>query len=570
MKILEQRSSEKEEDIENAVNPEYPYIVVKEKSVSYLGVEVPKADGGRLVPKESEFKEEYFYLEGHHETMREIATSLLLNKPLLLEGGTGVYNKTTTVAKMCKDLNANYCKVNFDRETAREDVIGGQTLKVDENGKEKLEWYDGDLMYAIRNGGVAFLDEYNRQSKMAGIINPIIDAILNGRKEITNPYNENERVVVHPNFRLVAAQNPPGFEEGHEYTDRNQLPAETFGRWIYKKLPIEYTEDQENKLFAGMIGEGVQLDIPESEFRHVGEGLPVKELAEVPGMVHWRREIITILRTLEAKSSGSKREMAKNQRQNLYFNPRLKKTIIDYIARFYSGDINETIKNAFETCIVGMYSSDLDKQKVRLLVDQASWVAPKVESKRRGLEARDIEAEKKQELINEIKGLKSEIEDSGKLPKGFEMSKPDMEKNPIIQAKTEKGEAIEFNFEQIKTYWINFYQENNLPEIAEVVEKMKINLTKEQQDRIKELSEKKGFNKMIIFAGNEIMKNNSERIKQQTEKEMEGLTPEQQYQEKDESGKLIGAYLSDSVKSAFPEKIKNNNRPNKPYIFRWY
>jgi hypothetical protein len=137
----------------------------------------------------------------------------------------------------------------------------------------------------------------------------------------------------------------------------------------------------------------------------------------------------------------------------------------------------------------------------------------------------------------------------------------------ILQAKTEKGEAIEFNFEQIKTYWINFYQENNLPEIAEVVEKMKINLTKEQQDRIKELSEKKGFNKMIIFAGNEIMKNNSERIKQQTEKEMEGLTPEQQYQEKDESGKLIGAYLSDSVKSAFPEKIKNNNRPNKPYIF---
>ena len=549
-----------EEVVENITNPEYPYIVAKEDAVSYLGVEVPKAEGGRLVPKESEFKEEYFYLEGHHETMREIATSLLLNKPILLEGGTGVYNKTTTVARMCRDLNANYCKVNFDRETAREDVIGGQTLKVDDNGKEKLEWYDGDLMYAIRNGGVAFLDEYNRQSKLAGIINPIIDAILNGRKEITNPYNENERVAVHPNFRLVAAQNPPGFEGGHEYADRNQLPAETFGRWIYKKLPIEYTEEQENKLFAGMIGENVELNIPESEFRHPGEGIPVKELAEVPGMVHWRREIITILRTLEAKSAGSKREMAKNQRQNLYFNPRLKKTIIDYIARFYNGDINETVKNAFETCIVGMYSSDTDKEKVRLLIDQASWTAPKVESKRRGLEIKDVEAEKKAALIEEIEKLKSEIEDSGKLPETLRRtSETGREENPIIKAKTEKGESVEFNFEQIKSKVVDFNRRQGLEELANAIERSAISLTKEQQEAIIEMVEKEGFDSAWIFPGNKMMQENLAKVKEGTEKAMDDLSSEEQYAEE-------GTYLYGEVASAFPEKIQNNNRPNKPYV----
>jgi len=31
--------------------------------------------------------------------MREVASALLLNKPILLEGGTGVYNKTTTIAR---------------------------------------------------------------------------------------------------------------------------------------------------------------------------------------------------------------------------------------------------------------------------------------------------------------------------------------------------------------------------------------------------------------------------------------------------------------------------------------
>jgi MoxR-like ATPase len=395
-------SSEKpekpEEKKESPRSPEEPYIVIGEKSVSYLGVEVPKGEGGRLVPKSEEFKEEYFYLEGHHTTMREVATALLLNKPILLEGGTGVYNKTTTIARMCRDLNMNYCKVNFDRETAREDVIGGHTLKVDENGKEKLEWYDGDLLYAIRNGGVAFLDEYNRQSKLAGVINPIIDAILNGRKEITNPYNENERVRVHPNFRLVGAQNPPGFEEGHEYTDRSQLPAETFGRWLYRKLPIEYSEAEQNKLLAGVIGEKVDVQLPESEFRHIGEGLPVRELAEIPGMTHWRKNIVDIVRVLEAKSSGAKREMAKNQRQNLYFNPRLiMSTIPQYIARFYRGDINETVKNAFETCVIGMYSSETDKQKVRLMLDQASWKPQAAESKRKGPEREAKEQPKEKE-----------------------------------------------------------------------------------------------------------------------------------------------------------------------------
>ena len=89
--------SEAEEQREISRRSEEPYVVIGEKSVSYLGVEVPKGQGGRLVPKAEEFKEEYFYLEGHHKLMREVASALLLNKPILLEGGTGVYNKTTTI-----------------------------------------------------------------------------------------------------------------------------------------------------------------------------------------------------------------------------------------------------------------------------------------------------------------------------------------------------------------------------------------------------------------------------------------------------------------------------------------
>ncbi len=136
----------------------------------------------------------------------------------------------------------------------------------------------------------------------------------------------------------------------------------------------------------------------------------------------------------------------------------------------------------------------------------------------------------------------------------------------VLQAKNEKGEPVEFNFEHIKSYWVDFYKKNNLPELAEAVEEMEITFTKEQQDRIKELAEKEGFDKMIIFAGNELMQANSAKIKQETEKEMDGLAPKQQYKEKDGSGKPVGTWLSETVQPAFPDKIKNNNRPDKPYI----
>jgi hypothetical protein len=109
---------------------------------------------------------------------------------------------------------------------------------------------------------------------------------------------------------------------------------------------------------------------------------------------------------LEAKSSGAKREMARNQRQNLYFNPRMiMSTIPQYIARFYNGDINETVKNAFEICVVGMYSAEEDKQKIRLILDQASWKPP-VESRRRGLP----EAEAETAPENQESALKSKAE----------------------------------------------------------------------------------------------------------------------------------------------------------------
>lgn len=401
----EQNTLSPEEAQEKPVSPEEPYIVIGEDSVSFLGIEVPKAEGGRLVPRKEEAqKSHYTYLEGHYKLMREMATSLVMNKPIIHEGGTGVYNKTTTAERMAQLLNMNFYKVDMGLDLDQFQVIGDKEIIIGEDGKERFVWKDGPFLECIRNGGLLYLDEYNRQSKLTPVVAPVIDAILNGKKTIINPLNKGEIVTVHPNFRLMASQNPPGYEEGHSFTGREPLSEEAFGRWIFQKLPIEYTEAERNKRLAGMIGEKVDVALPKSEFRQLGGGLSVERLAEIPGMIHWRREIVSAFQTIEAKSKGAKREWAKGQQQTLSINPRLENTIFEYIAKFYNGDINETVKNAFETCIVGWFSSEKDKESIRLMLDQKSWKPPVADSKRKGPERKAKKQPKdKEEEKTEIK-----------------------------------------------------------------------------------------------------------------------------------------------------------------------
>jgi len=361
-----------------------PFIVEKDESVSYLGVEVPKGEGGPLVPARQE-SENYFYTEEDYLLRREMATSIALNKPILFEGGTGI-GKTSAVAAMCAELNLNFCKVSFARDMAIEDVIGGKTI-VKEGDAEVVKWYDGNLMVAIRHGGIALLDEYNFQgSKVGSRVNPIIDAILNGRKEISVPENDNERVMVHPNFRLVGAQNPPGTEEGQEFTGREQMSAETFGRWTFNKLPLEMSRPMRDKRLAGMMGESVDIQMPPEAFHKLGEGVPFHELKDIPGMTHWRRAALDVLDQLKAKSTGADREMAKTQRQRLYFNPRLEQGLLNYVSRFYRGDVNQAWSEAFEHLIIGMYKDEDDRQAVRELLKLNAY-EPQVDTKRKPLEA---------------------------------------------------------------------------------------------------------------------------------------------------------------------------------------
>ena len=141
------------------------------------------------------------------------------------------------------------------------------------------------------------------------------------------------------------------------------------------------------------------------------------------------------------------------------------------------------------------------------------------------------------------------------------IEKPEKPKSmdQIISAQDKEGKEIEFNLENIKNHWLEFYKQHNLEEIQKEIENIDIQLTNEQIDTIKEKT-KEGFNHFILLPSIETQKQQLTNIKEQTEKPIKGLDDKQQYSDE-------GTWLSGTVKPNFPDHIQTNNRPeNKPYL----
>lgn len=454
-----EKEAEKPNNKQEEFNDLKQYLEDRGDSVVFLGIEIAKGKGGDLVPDKSAF-ENYFLAKEDYVLRREIATAIVLNKPLLLEGGTGI-GKTSAVAHMCSLLNRNYCKVSFGRNTTVEDVIGNKDIDI-VDGKEVFKWHDGKLLKAIREGGIAFLDEYNFQgSKIAGHVNPIIDAILNGYKTISVPENNHEQVQVHPDFRLVAAQNPPGTEEGEEFPGREALGSETFGRWTFHKMPLSMSQEMRLNRRKGMAGKKIEVNINSQEFRYLGEGILESEMIDVPGHEYWIEKSDEIIEMLRQKSTGAGRQMAKDQRQKISFNPRLALAIDKYIAHFYRGDINEVWANALEYFIVNMYKLEEDKEKVREAIKQSYYIPPIQDSNRKGLD-QDLEQEK-QDLIDQIRKVKSGIPDEFITTKESKLEGTQNEQ--ILKAREIMGKEEVMGPDEIKKAFGIEVSEENIPHI---------------------------------------------------------------------------------------------------------
>lgn len=127
-------------------------------SMIYLGVELKKRRDEEMVPKAERFK-------GHVITSfdawvsQQIAVSLDLNQPLLIEGGSGI-GKTSTLERMCAELGWNLWYINC-YEFEPEMIVGA--VRDDETTKSGFGFRASILPKGTEKGGIILLDEFNRR-----------------------------------------------------------------------------------------------------------------------------------------------------------------------------------------------------------------------------------------------------------------------------------------------------------------------------------------------------------------------------------------------------------------------
>ncbi len=119
--------------------------------------------------KSFEIKEEPFYLPQAGET--QLFEAAYKNKlPVMLKGPTGS-GKTRLVEHMAWKLKRPLYTVACHDDLSANDLVGRYIITGDE-----VEWIDGPLLMAIKNGGIVYLDEIVEARKdTTVVIHPLAD-----------------------------------------------------------------------------------------------------------------------------------------------------------------------------------------------------------------------------------------------------------------------------------------------------------------------------------------------------------------------------------------------------------
>lgn len=329
-----------------------PNLKLLDSESAILGLHFPLDKGGSRVPDLGRFKDNALTAYDF-QLMRKIGVSIDLNIPLLIEGGSGI-GKSEAVEQVCSMINKECYYANCHDFTS--DVLIGNMTVVPES-KTGFGWVDGIVLQAIRNGGVLFLDEYNFMlGETRGRLHEILDSVLRGKNEVILVENNSERVPVHPNFRIIAAQNPPG--EG--FTDRYFLDPAQFTRFHYVKEPGTLSEQIKLARTLQCLGVDVQPEIDPDLVLHTNASMTKQELLQKPGMPEFLWRFAEFHDELSKKLFN--RDLAADQSQPIYLSfQRELNRVLNYMARYWTVDASKTGEAALRHFFEGFFESVPDR-----------------------------------------------------------------------------------------------------------------------------------------------------------------------------------------------------------------
>jgi MoxR-like ATPase len=341
--------------------------------VSFMGVEVAKGKGGPLTPDAKRFEKDVV-TEWDLKLMQKLAVGLELNQSILLEGGSGI-GKSSTVDRMCGYLQRDVYYANcaeYDIDT----LIGSKTI-----GKDgSVEWRDGIVTKWLRDGGVLFLDEYNfMRGEVRGRLHEVLDSVLRGTGTVSLTENYGEQIKVHPDCRLIAAQNEPG----NDQSDRQVLDAPQLTRFVYIKEVEDLPKEVKLARALGAIGEDNVVTLkPEDYLRTAREPTPLRDIPGIKDLISRYVEFADSIEQLVKT-----RQAGKGQPQPVYFSSsRDQKRVFEFVEKFFDGDPNGTFQKALRHYYKNKFASDTDREKIEHLIKLVETDLSSLPSKRKGLD----------------------------------------------------------------------------------------------------------------------------------------------------------------------------------------
>lgn len=141
------------------------------------------------------------YIAPDNHLWQDILAAVVLQKPVLLKGPTGA-GKTKLAesisARFSQPMQSINCSVDLDAEA----LLGFKTL-TQRNGESQIEFVEGPVVKAMKNGHFLYIDEIN-MAKPETL--PILHSVLDYRRMMTNPFT-GEVIEAHPDFGVIAAIN---------------------------------------------------------------------------------------------------------------------------------------------------------------------------------------------------------------------------------------------------------------------------------------------------------------------------------------------------------------------------
>ncbi|WP_044336768.1 ATP-binding protein [Rossellomorea aquimaris] len=152
-------------------------------------------------PEHSSLIGEGGYTASEDYIIEDSIISLSLGKNLLLKGptGSGKTKLSDTLSSIfSQPMHSINCSVDLDAEA----LLGYKTIS-ERDGKNVIEFIEGPVIQAMKNGHLLYIDEIN-MAKPETL--PILNGVLDYRRSITNPFT-GEIVKAAPTFGVIAAIN---------------------------------------------------------------------------------------------------------------------------------------------------------------------------------------------------------------------------------------------------------------------------------------------------------------------------------------------------------------------------